>query len=133
MRGGGVKAILQYVEIKTAEFLGAIELQLAHDQVELVPAVAGPHIREITIGDAKLVAVQLEQFGHGDGIPLRVEVGGIREKEAQRITNAPIAFDDPLEDFVGNGKVAGIVRRADPQSQDLGAERVPYLLRRHDV
>ena len=32
----GVKAILQYVEIKTAQLLRAIELQLPHDLMELV-------------------------------------------------------------------------------------------------
>src|SRR5216683_103682 len=116
-----VKAIFQYVEIKTAQFLGAIELQLPNDLMELVLAVARTHVLEIGVGNAQLVAVQLEQFGHGHSVSLRVEICRVGEKEAQRVANAPIALDDTLEDLVGNRKITGIVGRADPQSKNLGA------------
>ena len=52
MASGGVKAILQHVEIKTAQFLGAIELKLPHDLMELVFAVARAHVLEIGVGNA---------------------------------------------------------------------------------
>src|SRR3984893_2573798 len=129
----GVKAILQYVEIKAAKFLGAIELQLPHDLMELVLAVARAHVLEIGVGNAQLVAVQLQQFGRGHSVSPRVEIRRVGEKEAQRVANAPIAFDDTLEDLVGNRKIAGIVGRADPQSKHLGTESAPHLLRRYDV
>src|SRR5450759_2221991 len=110
MRSRGVKASIQDIEIKATQLLGAIELQLAHDRMELVLAVARTHVLEKSVGNAKLVAVQLEQFGHGDGVSRCVEIGGVGEKEAQRVANAPIALDDTLEDLVRNRKIAGVVR-----------------------
>src|ERR1700687_2883715 len=95
MGGSGVKAILQDVEIKATQLLGAIELQLAHDRMELVLVVARAHVLEKSVGNAKLVAVQLEQFGHGDGISRRVEIGGAGETGGARAANAQIALRDP--------------------------------------
>src|ERR1700692_878793 len=109
-RGG--KAILSYSKIKTPQLLGAIELQLPHDLMELILVVARTHVLEIGVGNAKLVAIQLEQFGRRNGVPLRVEIGRVGEKEARLVADAPIAFDDTLEDLVGNRKITGIVGRA---------------------
>ena len=73
----GVQAILQYIEIKPPQFFGAIELQLPHHLMELVVAVARAHILEIGVGNAQLVAIQLQQFGHGHSVSPRVEIGRV--------------------------------------------------------
>jgi hypothetical protein len=56
-----------------------------------------------------------------------VEVG---EHEARRVADAAVAVAGALEDLVGNRDFVAVVRRGQPQAQDVGAELVHRLARR---
>ena len=66
-------------------------------------------------------------------MPCRVEIGGIGKQEAKRIADAPVALDHALEYFVGDEQLARVVGAADPQPEDLRAQRVGHFLRRHHI
>ena len=101
--------------------------------MELVAVVVARDQAQQSVRLRDRVAVELEHFGQRDRVFGNIEIRCIGKQEAQRIANAPVAFDHALQDFVGNEEVAGIIGGADPKPQDLGAERRPYLLRRHHV
>ena len=79
------------------------------------------------------VTVDLEPLVHGQRVALDVEVGEIREQEPQRVANAPIGFDDALQDLFRDRQLARVIGRRHPQAQDVRAELVHHLLRRDDV
>jgi hypothetical protein len=128
-----VQAVLEDVEVEAAEVFGAEGLQRLDDAVELVAFVIGDAAFLQLAGQRQRVAVDFQPLVDRQHVLAGVEIGGIGEQEAQRVADAAVAFDDALEDFVGNRQLAGVVGRRRPQAQDFGAHLVRHLLRRDDV
>src|SRR5690606_27252323 len=77
-------------------------------------------------------ALQLRHLLNRD--PLRlVPAVKITEDETQRVAKAAVAVNLPLHDLITNAHVVGIVRRDDPETEDIGAMILDDLLRRNDV
>ena len=128
-----VETILEDVEIEGAQFLGGVVLQRLHHLVEFETLVVGADLRLQARQAQQGVAVELHHVFHRHRIARVLEVGHVGEHEAQGVAQPPVDLDDAIEDFLGDGELAGIVGGGHPQAQDFGAERVGDLLRRDDV
>ena len=109
---GRVEAVLQHVEVEPAEVLGAEGLQPLRRR----DGTRSARSRACTASAERArrgerVAVDLEQLVVAEPRRSRgIEIRGVREQEAQRVADAPVAFDDALQDLVGD-------RRARPSSR----------------
>ncbi len=106
----GVEPVLEDVEVERAEVLGAERLQLLRHEVELVAVVVRRQLVLQPRGERDGVPVDLDPLGNRQRVARGVEVGEVREQEAQRVADAPVALDDALQDLVGD-------RRARPSSR----------------
>ena len=133
LRAAGIEPVLEDVEIESPQILRAEHLQLLHHEVELVAVVVGGDVVMQLSRERERVAVHLDHLGHGNGVARRIEIRGVREQEAQRVADAAVALDDPLQDLVRDRELAAVVGRRDPQAKHLGAERSRHLLRRNRI
>jgi hypothetical protein len=58
------------------------------------------------MGESKRIPIDLEHVGYRNGVAFNAEIGHIREEKAQRVPDAAIGFNDPLQNFIGEGKLA---------------------------
>ena len=79
------------------------------------------------------VTVNLTHFFKRHRVFRRIKIGRIGEQKAQRVADTAIGLGHAFQDFVGQRKLTRIIRRGDPQPQNVRAQRVTYLLRRDDV
>ena len=131
--GRGVEAILEDVEVKTAEVFRAEGLQRLHDAVEFVLAVIGLALVLHLPRHGQRVAVDFQPFFGRQGVFLRVKIDGVGQQEAQRVADAPVGFDNALQNFVRDRDFTGIIGGCCPQAQDVGPQSVGNLLRGDDV
>src|SRR5438105_2330392 len=124
VRLAGVEPVLEDVEQKRAEVLGAERLQLLRDEVELEALVNACDVVLHARRHGERIAVDLQHFVGRHGVPGGVEVGGVGEQEAQRVAHAAIALHHVLQDLVGDEQLARAVGARHPQPQDLGAEQI---------
>ncbi len=62
-----------------------------------------------------------------------MEMHEVAEQPADGVAQLAVGLDRGLEDFRPDPQVVGIVRRAHPHAQDVGAGRLDHVLRRHRV
>ena len=129
----GVEAVLQNVQIETAEVFRAEALQFLHDEVEFVGVVVRLKFALQLACQGQHVAIDFQPVRHRQRMRHGVEIGQVGEQEFQGIANAAIAFHHALEDFVRDRQFAGIIGGRHPQAQDVGAVLVHHFLRRDDV
>ena len=129
IRGARIQAVLEDVEVERAEVLRAERLQPRDRGMELELLAVGEDRGLQLGGERGRIAVDLQPILDRHRVPLRIEVRGVREQEPQRIADAPVAFHHSFQDLIRDRQLARIVRRRDPQAQDLRAERSGYLLR----
>ena len=95
--------------------------EAARDGVELEAVVGLPRVgdEERRAGDEE--AVDGLELLRGDGIRRRVEVEEVREEEPRRVADLPVGLGRPREDLLVEADVVGVVGRADPEPEDVGA------------
>ena len=77
-------------------------------------------------------AFELRHVGGRDAV-LLPEVGERAQHPAQRVAQLAVGLDEGLEDLRPDAQVVGVVRRRDPQPEDVGARLLDHVLRRGDV
>ena len=132
VRRRGVKAILEHVEIQTAQIHDAEVVDLLVDAVEVVIAIGGDDLSLQRSGARNSPAIQRNHFLHRQRIA-RHEAIEIAQQEAQRVAHAAIGLADALEDLIGDAHFIGVVGSRHPQTQHVGAQRLVDGLRRDDV
>ena len=64
---------------------------------------------------------------------LGTEMRKVAEHPAQRVAQLAIDLGEVLQDLRSEADVVGVVRRAHPHAQNVGAVRAHHVLRRDDV
>ena len=100
VHSGGVKAILENVEVEAAEVFRAESLQGLDHAVELVFTVVGLALGLHLPGHGQRVTVDFQPLLRRYQILVGVEVRGVGEQEAQSVADAAVGFDYALENFV---------------------------------
>ncbi len=127
VRGEGVEAVLEDVEIEGAEvsvgelvegLVGAVELE-----VIVGGADACGELREA----AKDVLVEGFELREGDGVSGRVEIVEIAEQEAQGVAQLAVVVADALHEVFAGGYVFAEVDGGDPEADDFAAEALGDL------
>ena len=97
---GGVLAVLDDVEVETAQLLHAEVVDLGVDVPEAVFAVVFLQLALQQQGAVHGPTVQREHFFGRQDVGGRVEVGQVGEQEAQRVADAPVGVDARAQDLV---------------------------------
>src|SRR5450759_4737963 len=106
---GRVQPVLENIEVKPAQILGAETLQLLRHEMEIVIVVVAHHFLLQGLHERERIAVDLQPLFERQRVRLGVEVGGIGEQETQRVADAAVALDHALQDLVGDRQFARIV------------------------
>src|SRR5450830_1423977 len=130
---GGVLAVLDDVEVETAQLLHAEVVNLRIDIPEAVFTVV---LLQLALQQQSTVhgpTVQGEHFLGRQDVGGRVETGQVRQHEACGITDTTVGIGAALQDLLRHGHLARIIGRGDPQAHDVGAQGVIDLLRRDHI
>ena len=123
---GGVLAVLDHVEVETAEIAGAEIVQFLVHLVELV-AVIGLGQFALQRGcPVHGPAIQRQHLAEGQRIHRRIKPVQVGQQEAGGIANAAIGIRRAPEDFIADHQLAAIVGGRYPQAQDVGAQVVHH-------
>ena len=101
--------------------------------MKLIALVAGGHIVLELARQFQRITIDLQPLFHRQCMFRRIKVRQIRQQKTQRVTDTAIRFDNALENLLGDRQLARIIRARHPQPQDVGAEFIHDLLRRHDI
>uniref|UniRef100_A0A0N5A5U6 NAD-specific glutamate dehydrogenase n=1 Tax=Parastrongyloides trichosuri TaxID=131310 RepID=A0A0N5A5U6_PARTI len=126
---GGVLAVLDDVEVETAQLLHAEVVDLGVDVPEAVLAVVLFQLALQQQGTVDRPAVQRQHVVGRQQVAGRVEAGQVGEQEARGVADAPVGVGTALQDLVGNRHLAGVVGGRYPQAHDVGTQGVVDLLR----
>ncbi len=111
---GGVLAILDDVEVETAQFLHTEVVHLLINVPEAVGAVGFLDLPLQQQGTIDGPAIQRNQLFRWDLMPSRIEPVQVTQQETRGVANTAIGVRAALEDDLGDGHLAGIVRGGHP-------------------
>ena len=74
------------------------------------------------------IAIQRQHLLRLQGIGRRVETTEIGKQETAGVTDTAIAVAHLLENVLGHGHLATVIRGCHPQAQDIGAQVIPHFL-----
>ena len=107
------------VERREDALVVELRVGLAHQRIELGEPMQHQPLELRHLLDARRVLV--------------AEMREVAEHPADRVAQLAIGLDGGLEDLRADAHVVGIVRRAHPQAQDVGAGLLHHVLRRDRV
>ncbi|VFS81171.1 Uncharacterised protein [Salmonella enterica subsp. enterica] len=129
----GVLAVFNDVEVERPHFNGAEAHQALYHFMEVVSFVCLQNLLLRRFRAAHRPPVQHHHLFRFDHIGGRIEAIEVRQQEARGITDTTIAVGSAFQDFVRDRHFAGIVSRRHPQTQDIRAQFIHHILRRHGV
>ena len=103
---GGVQPVLENVEVKPAQILGAEALQLLRHEMKVIVVVVAHYFLLQRLRESERIAVDFQPVLARQRVRFGVEVGGVGEQETQRVADAAVALDHALQDLVGNRQFA---------------------------
>src|SRR5450830_559352 len=130
---GGVLAVLDDVEVETAQLLHAEVVHLGVDVPETVFAVVQ---FQFPLQQQRAVhgpTVQGEHLVGRQQVGGRVEAAQVGEQETRGVADPPVGVGAALQDLVGDRHLARVIGRGDPQAHDIGAQGVVDFLRSDHV
>ena len=84
--------------------------------MEVILLIAAQYFSLHLCGHPDRIAIHFKHVANRNLIFACVEISEVSEQEAQRITNAAIAFHHALENLVRNGEFARVVCRGNPKT-----------------
>ena len=127
-----VERVLAHVEIERRE-IDCHELAERREDALVVELPIGLSHQHIQFGEpVQHQPLELGHLLHCDAI-LDAEVHEVAEHPADGVAQLAIGIDRGLDDFRPDADVVGVIRRAHPHAQDVGAGLLHHVLRRNSI
>ena len=116
-----IEAVLGDVEVDVREVDDAEVLQGLEEAVKLVALEVSRHAVDQGGGALQHPLIQQGQLVVGHGIPLWYEVVQVAQQVARRVAHLAVHIRQLLDDPGPEGHIGGVIHRAHPQPQHIGA------------
>ena len=127
-----VERVLADVEVERREVVRHERRQRGEDALVVERRVGLAHHR-VEFGEpVQHQPLQLRHVGDRDAI-LGAEVHEVAEHPADGVAQLAVGIDRGLDDLGADADIVGVVRRAHPHAQDVGAGLLHHVLRRDRV
>ncbi len=129
----GVLAVLDHIQIKAAQIHRAEVMHQLIERMKLVTVIRGHDLLLNLAGAFHRPFVQAEHLFRCDSMLRRVKVPQIGQQIARGIAHAPIGIGGAFENLIGDAYLAAVIGGRHPQAQNVRAQVIDHLLRRHHV
>ena len=130
---GGVKTVLEHIEIERREFDTAEVMDGVVQDVELILLITTLHPLDQPFEFREGPAVDLQKIAIADPVVLGVITVEIAKDVAGRVADAAISIGETLQNLVADTDVVAIILRRHPEAENLGAVFLDHFLGSHDI